>query len=703
MEVIRRTIAERLDQAIQTNNWITTEDRRNAVDAAMREIASMGRGTDPINAGVPVAATGLVSSNSSQESSSSSSSDTSSSSSESESTSSTNTTTNNLDFSDSDSPSTQENTEDENENSAQDFLSTDDNDEYRRNTVDYDFTLNNTSRRRKSVIASDDHLEGYQVFFKDFGKFYDYGQGQSAEIDSKIDSKSSLPFQTKLINTLDIPEPRSGHQAATDSTFMYIFGGYNSDKLPNGLFQLDEIQTETDRLSEQEQRDRLQNRFSAFSNRNSGKSDIYHHLYNEIWRLNLKTELWERLPGKIPLKSASAGLVCLSSPEQAEMNEKNVYFYIGGTGYPFKEATNSIIALEISKKELSENYSIKYTTIGKLPEKIYLAGTCIDRENQILYIYGGIEVVGGNGVNGGTSNFDSHFYKFNLKSKKVEKINFDKFCHLPETSLKPILHYFEKKIYMVGGLYREDHSDYLEDIFVYDCEKNYWSKKKLSGDGKASKIIDIWAPVEPPVNTDTEIYDADEQFSMRTDLDYDQEGRSAGKTQKGFTFNLGETAKDYQYPVNRTRFAMSEHKNQYIFITGGEPLGQINKKRFKNTWLKDIWRLDLKNLKWDYFGQMKNKISFHSQVITNQGKLVVFGGKIDEKPDIGRDNLSLNEVSEGYLERSNAAFKVQIGVPRLSSLAEAVLVDMERVFKKSLVVSKQERLGKMGVVDMTGA
>lgn len=239
-----------------------------------------------------------------------------------------------------------------------DIVSSDDTGPYNLNRDHYNWQVSNRSNRRRSTIQETEfRLKYTENFYK----------------------QPKIPLK---LNAIDIPEPRSGHQSVIDGQYLYVFGGYASDKYSEGLFELDDSQTETNRIQEKDYHTMQSNRL----HRSRQIDSVYHHLYNEIWRLNLETYIWERLPGKVNLKEASGCLNLYNSPQVSKTTLKNTFIYSGGTGYPFTEATKSIIALEISKNlAAQENFSFKYSTIAKLPIKTYLHSTTLDRQNNILY------------------------------------------------------------------------------------------------------------------------------------------------------------------------------------------------------------------------------------------------------------------------------------------------------------------------------
>merc|ERR1719220_2226813 len=129
---------------------------------------------------------------------------------------------------------------------------------------------------------------------------------------------------------------------------------------------------------------------------------------------------------------------------------------------------------------------------------------------------------------------------------------------------------------------------------------------------------------------------------------------------------------DFLYPMNRQRFAHSLYKDRYVILSNGEPLGLENRNRMDQAWLKDVWILDLKYLSFTYLGKTKEALSFHSQVCTDSGKLVIFGGK---------SKRSRNEKER----RTNVAFKLQIGVPSLRELCRNALREMEAVLRAQIL------------------
>ena len=542
---------------------------------------------------------------------------------------------------------------------------------------------------------------------------------------SKIKKKYKL-------NAIDLPEPRSGHQCFTDGKYLYVIGGYAEDDKLDGVFDLDETQTETIRIK---------------------KNDTVHHLYNEIWRMDLKTDIWERLPGDVPIKPASGSITSimpLFSKDQKIYNS-NTFIYIGGTGFPFHMASKKIVAIEFPKLSTLSNpspetnsfFNYRYSTIANLPEKLYLHSTCFDKFNFDLYIYGGIHV-----LEDTENDFDSRFYKFNLKTKELTELHPDYNCVLPEWSLKPCMHVYNDKIYMLCNPGSRKYTEHFTRIYVYEISKNLWSQEIIKGDRYHSKYLpylqhfsefmdknkikieDRYLPIrfekfykklhEPEnfkkyiensitknaTERDYEMINgfggnpfASERFqqhfktltSLKPDFidkanfelntsrwsEYLKSQRTQGRyafQERNTYMERGEIIEDYCWPLNRQRMAYSIYKERYLIMSGGELIAHEGHRIMQASFgpikmLSDIWSLDLETLEWQYLGHLDRGLSFHGQAVTDQGLLLVFGGKV------GVSQLGAREaqMSRTSTPRSNCTWKMQLGVPRLSSLCRNVI------------------------------
>lgn len=233
---------------------------------------------------------------------------------------------------------------------------------------------------------------------------------------------------------LESPEPRSGHRMCAADNFLYVFGGYDA-----------------------------------------AKSNI---LYNELWRYNMTTKYWIKLPDN----NGSAPIECTSNSMLLWRN--NIIIY-GGSGYPFG-VTNSSKLLMYSLKYykwielVNQNHETctKYkacgcsTTLHESPTAKYGQSMIITQDSKLV-IYAGTT---------GTA-FVQELHTYHLYKQRWKSY---KFCE-QHSLAQPKSRYrhegilYKSDYFILGGSVLEETFGF-EKIHSLDISRMLWEKHCCSSD-----------------------------------------------------------------------------------------------------------------------------------------------------------------------------------------------------------------------------
>ena len=326
------------------------------------------------------------------------------------------------------------------------------------------------------------------------------------------------------------PEPRSGHRMCADDNFLYVFGGYDAAK--------------------------------------------DNCLYQELWRFNITTEKWSKLPDD----ENGAPKECLSSTMLLWRRKIIVY---GGTGYPFGEEKGNQIYMyclktfkwfnlsevtpnkssdEISSCVRSECCCVDRIAPSPSPLARYGHSMALSEANGDIYIHSGTE---------GTNTLDELF-KFNLMERTW---NIFQFCFNHEEKV-PSPRFRHEAVshgddfYIFGGS-SLSHHDQFDNKNVHSFSHQHFK----------------WT--EHPCGT------------THTTTD-----------------DVGELVPEYPEP--RRAHSCVVHSDTMYMIAG---------RNDSDHFLDDIWKFDLKEKLWTKLpGSFPYQISFHASAVTSQGCMYVFGG-----------------------------------------------------------------------------
>lgn len=148
-------------------------------------------------------------------------------------------------------------------------------------------------------------------------------------------------------NSIEYPKARSGHRIVCDHKYLYSYGGFNPD-----FFFDDDSDMENDQ--------------AWISSK---------PLFKEIWKFNLVTQQWQRLPGQdnMPNELASNAVILRG----------NTLMVYGGTGVPFGESCSNRLYL----CNLNNGKMDIVPAKGDLPDPHY--GQAIIYHGCYLYTVGG--------------------------------------------------------------------------------------------------------------------------------------------------------------------------------------------------------------------------------------------------------------------------------------------------------------------------
>ena len=220
-----------------------------------------------------------------------------------------------------------------------------------------------------------------------------------------------------------------------------------------------------------------------------------------------------------------------------------------------------------------------------VPHKMYGHSSAFDHENQKLYLFGGIAGLADTDTddtmtgmeNSNLVEWSNDFFAVDLHEKTVEKIetsqkndqrsilnpDFDEtFLYMnspPEARMRAEMVYYDRKLFLLGGNSRTVTLG-MDRIDYYDILRKTWVKGVETKPEEFAGILD--------------------------------------------------------YPRPRCRFGHALYKKRYLFIVGGEDLGNSDGNLHK-----DCWRLDLKTLQWNFVANLPVATTFLSCAITDEGCL----------------------------------------------------------------------------------
>ena len=369
-----------------------------------------------------------------------------------------------------------------------------------------------------------------------------------------------------------IPEPMTGHRCLTDGKYLYVFGGYDNNKYENGIWFPEKSMIENQIIQDGNIRTK-----DDFSWRFEGEIK-FHCCYQHGWKLDLTTEIWSKMVNDRTQQFGSASGSFDMITEESSSKEHNVGIYVAGTNFPWHGCKPDVIAVKLDKQ--SDKLTSK--TIFRMPYKMYGHASCFDHETQKLYLFGGIAGAADTDIEGDPSNPDfphnmvewsNDFWELDIHSKTIEKIETESFSvgnifdnqesyvarSAPDARMRAEMVVYDQKVFLLGGNNRTITFG-LDKIDYYDIKLKKWVKDIAT---KPEKV---------------------EQYS--------------------------------DFPRARCRFGHAMYKNRYLFIVGGEDLGDSTDRLHQ-----DCWRLDLKTLQWNFVANLPIPTTFMSCALTEEGCL----------------------------------------------------------------------------------
>lgn len=196
------------------------------------------------------------------------------------------------------------------------------------------------------------------------------------------------------------PRARSGHRIVCNEKYLYSYGGYNPEILPDDPeMSKDEIWRESNPL------------------------------FKELWRFNLSTNKWKRMPGQknYPIELASTAVIL----------RRNNLIIFGGTAVPFGEScSNRLYICDIENGDIR-----KLEANGSMPSPQY--GQALICHEHYLYTVGGTTGYG----------YTCDIHRFDLKTGKWETVYLCSGADEmePPGRYRHELAYDGKMIYVFGG------------------------------------------------------------------------------------------------------------------------------------------------------------------------------------------------------------------------------------------------------------
>ncbi|XP_050451629.1 kelch domain-containing protein 10 homolog isoform X2 [Cataglyphis hispanica] len=243
-------------------------------------------------------------------------------------------------------------------------------------------------------------------------------------------------FMEHAANGPERPKARSGHRIACDYRNLYSYGGFNpciSDTDPDMLDDQTWVASKP--------------------------------LFKELWRFNLVSERWKRLPGQenMPNELASNAVILRG----------NALMVYGGTGVPFGEScSNQLYVCNVNDGTMKI-----VPATGDLPEPQY--GQALVYHSSYLYTVGG--------TTGYEYTCDIH--RFDLKNGIWETVYVcsGKEESEPHGRYRHELAFDGKMIYVLGGGTSTEAYGFSE-IPAFDLETNRWRTLNTHGDSDEAMV-----------------------------------------------------------------------------------------------------------------------------------------------------------------------------------------------------------------------
>ncbi|XP_014609183.1 PREDICTED: kelch domain-containing protein 10 homolog isoform X2 [Polistes canadensis] len=235
---------------------------------------------------------------------------------------------------------------------------------------------------------------------------------------------------------LERPKARSGHRIVCDHKNLYSYGGFNP------------CITDYDR-----------------DMRNDGIWLSSKPLFKEIWKFNLATNQWKRLPGRenLPDELASNAVVL----------KGNALIVYGGTGVPFGDVCNG----QLYVCNVNDGKTSRVVAKGDMPKPQY--GQALLFHKPYLYTVGG--------TTGREYTCDIH--RFNFETGLWEKVYIctGKDLSEPMGRYRHELGFDGKNIYVIGGGTGTEAFS-LAEIPTFNLEKRKWTILNTQGDSENNTI-----------------------------------------------------------------------------------------------------------------------------------------------------------------------------------------------------------------------
>ncbi|KAG7202025.1 hypothetical protein KM043_004710 [Ampulex compressa] len=245
-----------------------------------------------------------------------------------------------------------------------------------------------------------------------------------------------LVFLQHIAQGEQCPKARSGHRIVCDQRYLYSYGGFNP------------------RISDEDPE--MENDQAWRASR---------PLFKELWRFNLVTLQWKRLPYQetMPNELASNAVVLRG----------NALLVYGGTGVPFGErCSNQLYACNVTNGKVTV-----VPAKGDLPEPQY--GQALVCHGSYLYTIGG------------TTGYDytCDIHRFNLKTAVWEAVYIctgRDHCE-PKGRYRHELAFDGRMIYVLGGGTAVEAFGFSE-IPAFDLKRNKWLTLHTRGDKKDNTV-----------------------------------------------------------------------------------------------------------------------------------------------------------------------------------------------------------------------
>lgn len=365
-------------------------------------------------------------------------------------------------------------------------------------------------------------------------------------VQDDIEEKATHFGVPKKCNQIGSPEPRSGHRMCADSNFLYMFGGYDAKR---------------------------------------GNS-----LYAELWRYNITTEKWIKLPDEedgIPKE-------CLSS---AMLLWRRKIIVFGGTAYPF--AVNNgdqiyIYCLNSFKwnrvgetnpsPSLHENeydglhsvtdcQCVKRKIPGKSPQGKYGHSMTLCKRTGDVYIFSG------------TQGFEvlNELHRFNVITMTWDHIQF---CHHHSPNLPRPRYRHEaisngNEFYIFGGSTLSEECITFETVHSFDSENLRWVEHRCTSNSSVENQEDDDIPETRKAHSC--VFFGDSVYMV---------GGSHNETNQLFSdiwkFSLNEkrwTRYKYDFPFHIAFHASAVTSLGCMYVFGGTDSREARTNKLHKIWL----------------------------------------------------------------------------------------------------------------------